>query len=106
LRAIRTWLAEHYQEFQKATRAPEKLMGKLQGESATRMPKGFDPSHPAADLLKQKQWMFWIELDLKLATSPKLLGEIIKRFRSAQPVVEMLNSAVQAKTADRRDEED
>jgi hypothetical protein len=38
-----------------------------------------------------KQWLYWAELDPKLATSPKLLPEIVKRFRVMAPVVEMLN---------------
>jgi len=39
-----------------------------------------------------KSWLYWIELDVKLAESPKLFGEVMKRFRIAAPVVEMLNA--------------
>lgn len=94
LRAVRTFLAENHVKFRAALKAPEKLMGKLTGASAVRMPKGFDPESPAADLLKMKQWLFWQELDVKLATSPKLQAEIMKRFRSAAPVLDMLNSGL------------
>jgi uncharacterized protein (TIGR02453 family) len=90
--AIRTWLTENHAKFSKAAKGPETLMGKLHGESLVRSPKGFDPAHPAAELVRMKSWLYWIELDLKLAESPKLLGEVIKRFRIAAPVVEMLNS--------------
>ena len=48
LLAIRTWLAENHAEFRKASRGPEKLMGKLYGDSLQRVPKGFDAAHPAA----------------------------------------------------------
>ncbi len=92
--AIRTWLAANHAEFRKAAKGPEKLMGKMTGNSLTRSPKGFDPAHPAADLIRGKGWLYWIELEAKLAESPKMLGEVIKRFRAAAPVVEMLNAGL------------
>jgi uncharacterized protein (TIGR02453 family) len=92
LAAIRAWMAENHVAFRKASRGPEKLMGKLHGDSLTRMPKGFDPQHPAGDLLRMKSWLYWIELDVALAESPKLLSEVLKRFRATAPVVEMLNA--------------
>jgi uncharacterized protein (TIGR02453 family) len=94
LRAVRTFLAANHAAFRAAAKAPEKLLGKLEGESVARMPKGFDAASPAADLLKMKQWLYWKELDVKLATSPKLRAEIVKRFRAAAPVVEMLNTGL------------
>lgn len=91
--AIRSWLAENFAAFRKAARGPEKLMGKLHGESLQRIPKGFDAAHPAADLIKMKRWLYYTTLDAKLATSPKLLPEIVKRFRVMLPVLELLNQA-------------
>jgi uncharacterized protein (TIGR02453 family) len=91
LLAIRTWLAEHHAVFAKAARGPEKLMGKLQGSTLQRVPKGFAAEHPAADLLKMKQWLYFTTLDASVATSPKLVGEITKRFRAMAPVLELLN---------------
>jgi uncharacterized protein (TIGR02453 family) len=92
LLAIRTWIAENHAAFRKASRGPEKLMGKLHGDSLTRAPKGFDPEHPAADLIRMKSWLYWIELEAGMAESPKLLAEVMKRFRSAAPVIDMLNA--------------
>jgi uncharacterized protein (TIGR02453 family) len=92
LAAIRAWMAENHAAFRKAARGPEKLIGKLHGDSLTRMPKGFDPQHPAGDLLRMKSWLYWIELDAGLAETPKLLSEVLKRFRATAPVVEMLNA--------------
>jgi uncharacterized protein (TIGR02453 family) len=97
LRAVRTFLAANHQKFRAAVKGPEKLMGKLTGDSVSRMPKGFDPASPAADLLKMKQWLYWQELDLKLATSPKLKTEVVKRFRAAAPVLDMLNSGLKTR---------
>jgi len=92
LLAMRTWIAENHAAFRKAAKGPEKLMGKLHGDSLTRAPKGFDPAHPAGELIRMKSWLYWIELDVRLAESPKLLHEVLKRFRAAAPVVEMLNA--------------
>ena len=87
---IRRFIAENHKLF----RGKNKLMGPLQGSTLTRVPKGFDAEHPAADLIKMKQWYWWVELDVALATSPKLKGEIVKRFRSIAPMVELLNKAL------------
>jgi uncharacterized protein (TIGR02453 family) len=97
--AIRTWLAENHKAFRKAAQAPEKLLGKLHGDSLTRSPKGFDPAHPASDLIRMKGWLYWIELDAKLIESRKLLPEIVKRFRAAAAVVEMLNATLVKRTS-------
>jgi uncharacterized protein (TIGR02453 family) len=102
LRAVRMWLAENHKKFRAAARAPQKVLGKLEGSAVTRMPKGFAPGHPADDLIRMKQWLYWVELDVKLATTPRLLPELVKRFRAAAPVIAMLNAPLQknaAKTA-------
>jgi uncharacterized protein (TIGR02453 family) len=100
--AIRTWIAENHEALRKAARGPEKLMGKLHGDSLTRAPKGFDPAHPAGDLIRMKSWLYWVELDTAIAESPKLLGEIMKRLRTATPVIDMLNAALLKKRAANR----
>jgi uncharacterized protein (TIGR02453 family) len=90
--AIRTWLAENHTKFRKASAVPEKLMEvKLHGESLQRIPKGFDAAHPGADLLKMKQWLYFTTLEPGMTTTPKLIAEVSKRFRSMHPVLEMLN---------------
>ena len=80
----------------KSKKMGEKLMGKLQGSALQRIPKGFDAEHPAADLLKMKQWLYYTVLDAKLATSPRLVPEITRRFRAMAPVVVMLNAPLKA----------
>jgi uncharacterized protein (TIGR02453 family) len=100
LLAIRTWLADRHAEFLRAAAGPRGLMGALQGESLQRVPKGFDAAHPAADLLKMKQWLYYTTLDAGLITSPRLFSEIAKRFRVMRPVVEMLNGPLKKARAD------
>ncbi len=95
--AVRTWLAENHAEFRKLCRPAEKLMGEMHGESLTRMPKGFPAEHADGDLLKRKRWIYWATLDPKLATSPKLLPELIKHFKAMLPMMEALNQPLAAK---------
>ena len=100
LRAVRGWLAENHAAFRKASGQPKKLLGELQGSALTRMPKGFAPGHPAEDLLRMKQWLYWVELDAKVATTPRLLAEVLKRFRAAAPVIAMLNAGLRKPARD------
>jgi uncharacterized protein (TIGR02453 family) len=89
--AIRTWLAENHTSFRKIAKRPEKLMNKLHGDSLVRIPKGFAADHPAADLIKMKRWLYYATLDPEIATTPKLVTELVKRFKAMLPVLEELN---------------
>ena len=97
LYAIRTWLTENHRKFALASKKAEKVFGSLQGTSLVRSPKGFDPSDPAVELVRRKQWFFWTEPDRTLATSPKLLPEIVRHFRAATPVMQLLNAPLRPK---------
>lgn len=93
LLAIRTHMAEHHEEFRKIIRARKlrTLMGEMHGEQLSRVPKGFPTIHAAADLLRYKQWLVYVMLDPKLATTPKLLPEVQQRFEAMMPFVDFLN---------------
>jgi uncharacterized protein (TIGR02453 family) len=93
LLALRQHLAEHYVEFRKlvTNRKLVALMEPLKGESLSRVPKGFPADHPAADLTRMKQWLYYTSLDPAVALRPELYGEVIERFRVMQPVIEFLN---------------
>jgi uncharacterized protein (TIGR02453 family) len=83
----------------------KKLMGELYGETMTRVPKGFDPAHPAAELLKRKRLFLYIQLDRALAASPKIVKEISTRFEAMAPFVEHINRPLIAlKSKQKRDE--
>lgn len=94
LLAIRTHLAENYREFRTLvkSRTLRSLMGELQGDALSRVPKGFDRDHLAADLLRMKQWLFYVLLDPGIATTPALYTEVSKRFRAMLPLIEFLNA--------------
>jgi uncharacterized protein (TIGR02453 family) len=90
---VRTHIAENYQELRRilADKKNRKLAGDLQGDELSRAPKGFDPQHPAIDLIKKKDWILDVTLDPAIATTPKLYREILDRFRAMAPLIEYLN---------------
>lgn len=96
LLAIRNHLAVNHQEFRRIIRnaAVRRLLGEMQGEQLSRVPKGFCADHPAADLLRYKQFLFYIELPAEIATTPAVHREIVKRFRAIAPFMDFLNAAL------------
>ena len=108
LRAVRQHIADDTKAFRATfeSRKVKNLLGELQGETMTRVPKGFDPAHPAAELLKHKRYILYTELDPALAFSPKLAKEIATRFEAMVPFLDFLNRPLLAQKAKKkRDEE-
>jgi uncharacterized protein (TIGR02453 family) len=93
LLAIRSHIAVCHGEFAKlvSDRTVRKYLEDLKGESLSRAPKGFNPSHPAADYIRMKQWFFYTTLHPRLAVTSRLLPEIVKRFRLLTPFIEFMN---------------
>ena len=89
---IRTWIAQHHKELSRVLqdRRLKQTIGELQGDELRRMPKGFDTEHPAADLIRKKDWFLYAPLDTKLALGPELFKELRSRFRLMLPVLEAL----------------
>lgn len=90
---IRTHIAANHEELRKILTAKKsrQLFGDLHGSELSRAPKGFDPDHPAVDLIKKKDWYLDGSLNAELATTPKLQREIVERFRAMMPLIEYLN---------------
>ena len=93
LLAIRNYLAENHEEFRRivAARDVRRLFGEVTGESLSRVPKGFAADHPAADLLRMKQFLLFRTLEGSIATTPKLYREVVSRFQVMSPFLEFLN---------------
>jgi uncharacterized protein (TIGR02453 family) len=94
LLAIRNHIAGNHAALRRILARPKvrSLLGEMQGERLTRVPKGFCAEHPAADLLRFKQFLLYVELPPALATSPRLYPEIVDRFRAMTPFLRFLNS--------------
>ncbi|MEO8025250.1 MAG: DUF2461 domain-containing protein [Bryobacteraceae bacterium] len=98
LLTLRMHLSINHAAFRKIDAKVHKLMGELQGEQLVKVPKGFHPDQPAADLIRRKQFFYYKTLDAKLATSPDLFKELIVRFRTVLPAVEYLNAPLLKRT--------
>jgi uncharacterized protein (TIGR02453 family) len=60
-------------------------------EQTQRVPRGFDPAHPRADLLRRKGLITMFPGPGRaLLTSPKLVDELVAHAKKAVPVVEWL----------------
>jgi len=99
LLAVRTHIAERHAEFRRLASAAaiKRLFGKVEGEQLARVPKGFCAEHPAADLLRFKQYLLFTTLDAGIITTPKLYVELEKRFRAMAPFLDFLNAPLEAK---------
>jgi uncharacterized protein (TIGR02453 family) len=108
LLAVRRHIAANTAAFRATyeNRKVKKLLGELQGESLSRVPKGFDADHPAADLMKRKHYLLDTQLDAKLATTPRLLREVAARIEAMTPFIEFLNEPLlRRKAKQKRDEQ-
>lgn len=94
LLAIRRYLQTHHADFRAllANKRLRALLPELDSNPLTRMPKGFAADDPAAEFLLCRQWALSVRLPVDVATTAKLLGEIVNRFRAAAPLVELLNT--------------
>jgi uncharacterized protein (TIGR02453 family) len=101
LLALRNHIAQTHAELRKIVQAKplRTLLGEPHGDRLSRVPKGFAADHPAADLLRYKQYFVYIELPPELATSRTLFGEIRKRFEAMTPLIEFLNAPLTANRA-------
>jgi uncharacterized protein (TIGR02453 family) len=90
---IRKHIAENHEELRRilADNKLQRHLGELHGDELTRAPKGFDPSHPAIDLIKKKDWVLTATLEPALARTPRLHREIADRFRMMMPLINFLN---------------
>lgn len=98
LRTLRNNIAEKPEEFRKliGSKILRQLFGEMHGNQAARVPKGFAAGHPAEDMLRYKQYVFYVEMPPDLVTSPELFGEVRKRFQALAPLVDFLNAPLMA----------
>jgi uncharacterized protein (TIGR02453 family) len=59
--------------------------GYIEGEQLKNTPKGYDKEHPAADLLKYKQFIVVKKFDIKTATGPNFVKEVINAYKAVRP---------------------
>ena len=96
LHAVRAHVAERHGELGRIVAAApfKKLLGTMQGEQSTRMPRGFDAAHPAADVLRHKQFLAAREEAPDFAARPDFYKHLLAMFAAMAPFVAFLNEPI------------
>jgi uncharacterized protein (TIGR02453 family) len=104
LAKIRHWLLDHHTEFRRLINKPtiRKTFAEFEGNPLVRAPKGFDPEHPAMDLIRCRQWGLSASLPAEAAFDPKLAATVIRYFKLAAPVVNALNEPIVVSAAPKK----
>ena len=63
-------------------------------EQLSRVPRGFLPEHPAADLLRHKQFLAMKEYPAEFCYDPGFYPELLKVFRAISPMVRYFDEAL------------
>ena len=57
------------------------------------------------ELIKRKQYLLDVEIDPKLAVTPKLFGELVTRIKAMTPFIEFLNQPLLRRQAKQKRDE-
>jgi uncharacterized protein (TIGR02453 family) len=71
-----------------------KKVGKVRGEGLSRPPRGYDPEHPLIEDIKRKSFTAARASSVKVAQSPKLVGEATAAFKDIAPLMRFLCAAL------------
>jgi uncharacterized protein (TIGR02453 family) len=66
--------------------------GEEVGESLVRIPKGFDPDHADAELLKKKQLFFWKKYTDEDVCNPMFTKQLISDAKVLKPYLDFMNT--------------
>lgn len=97
LAKVRDGIAEDPKGFERViTSAGFKRTWKKLSDQAvlTRVPRGYDPEHPAAKWLRYKSFTSTVMLSDAQMRSPRLVDLMVRRYETMVPLVRWLNSAL------------
>ncbi len=97
LKTLRERIADDHESIARILGAPtfRRAFGSLSEESVlTRVPRGFDPEHPAATLLRFKSFTVSRKLDEEDLSSPRLPDVLARQYAKMLPLVRWLNTAL------------
>ena len=97
LHLVREHIVDNLREFEKIVKAPafKKLAG-LQGDTLTRVPRGFAKDHPAAEYLQYRQFMGFREEPAAFATRKDFYKQLRETLETITPMVRFLNEPLVA----------
>lgn len=93
LLAIRSLIVKEAEQLRRilASRRFRECFGTLLGDQLARVPKGFPSDHPAADLLRFKQYLVSVAHPPEFALDEELFPRLRTYFRAMTPLVRFLN---------------
>jgi uncharacterized protein (TIGR02453 family) len=97
LTKIRDGIAERPAAFRRIIDAPSfrRRFGPLHDEAMlTRVPRGYSPEHPAADLLRHQSFTVGRDVSAAELASAKLVDRLARDFETALPLIRWLNAAI------------
>ena len=96
LQAIRNHISENPRRFESIIESHSftKMFGVVEGEQLTRVPRGFNSEHPAAEYLKFKQFLASRNFDGKVAVSPGFYKLVLETFKGMTPFIRFLNEPI------------
>lgn len=68
----------------------KKHFGEMVGEELQRVPQGYEKDHPAAELLKKKQYLCWKSLPTSRITDAAFLDDLVESFAAMAPFIRYL----------------
>lgn len=97
LHLVREHIVDNLREFEKIVKAPGiRKLGGLQGDTLTRVPRGFAKDHPAAEYLQFKQFMAFREEPAAFATRQDFYTQLRNTLETITPLVSFLNEPLVA----------
>lgn len=68
------------------------MFGEMQGAELKSAPRGFDPEHPAIDLIRKKQFYFIRKFSDKEILAPDFMDEVVRTFSVIRPYFDYMSS--------------
>jgi len=93
LAAVRRHIALHHIRLLSILKARQfrRLFSTLSGEQLVRVPRGFPADHPAADLLRRKQFLASRLLPSDTVTTAQFGSIVLETFHALHPLLQFLN---------------
>jgi uncharacterized protein (TIGR02453 family) len=92
LHLVREHVAANHRQLEDIVTSPRfRKIGGLQGDTMTRVPRGFAKDHPAATYLMHRQFMGFREAAATLATQKNFYARLRDTFETIMPLVRFLN---------------
>jgi uncharacterized protein (TIGR02453 family) len=102
LHAVREHIALHYRQLDAIVKSPAfKKLGGLQGETISRVPRGFPKDHVAANYLRYRQFLGFREEPAVFATAPAFYRSLLRTLVTLVPLVRFLNAPLVARAMSR-----